>query len=206
MNECRCRKVSANACCCGKSTVVRFLGAAAFALLLWTAPAYAEKTVHSSIDRVSDQVVGPSPAKPAIQSTERLTERSTGQIPVLGNNRLFISGEQRSLFDKSDVVEAVAPEGLPPEKTEAEIVKQPLTNKIVASRTRVLSLDGLILRPDGSVDVWVNGSLIGKQSNNGIKLVKAAISGPVVLSAHGQRFELYPGQRKIVSLASGVNP
>ena len=160
-------------------------------------PAYADDSIDSSADSADDQSTGHSPV--------RASDNPSTDPPLLGDRRLFISADRRSLIDSSQVVAPVSPGSLPSTEIETEIPRQPLTEKVEIRVKRTLSMDGLVLRPDGSVDVWVNGSLAGEQSNNDIRLVKATTSGPVVLNAYGKRYELYPGQRQVVSFVKKVD-
>ena len=160
-------------------------------------PAYADNSIDSSAGSADGQSTGHSP----VRASDNLSTDS----PLLGDKRLFISADQRSLIDNSQRVAPVSPGSLPSAKIEAEIPRQPPTEKVEIREKRTLSMDGLVLRPDGSVDVWVNGSLAGEQSNNDIRLVKATTSGPVVLNAYGKRYELYPGQRQVVSFVKKVD-
>ena len=199
MNKCRIRSVKVNARGSGRMQLLRSGVILAHTFLLLPVLCYADSGVASPSDPVPVQITGSS----SVNATTQEPKRSSEQQPALGNNRLFISSEQRRLVDTSNDIEASPPEGLAPVNIEPEVIQQPFIKKLVKPRNRVLTLDGLILRPDGSVDVWINGSLIGSHSNNGIKLVWATASGPVVLQVQGQRYALYPGQRQFVSLASG---
>ena len=160
-------------------------------------PAYADNSIDSSADSADDQSTDHSPV--------RASDNPSTDPPLLGDKRLFISGKQRLLIDNSQRVAPVSPGSLPSAEIETQIPLQPLTQKVEIRVKRTLSVDGLVLRPDGSVDVWVNGSLAGQQSNNHISLVRATTSGPVVLNAYGKRYELYPGQRQVVSFVKKVD-
>ena len=160
-------------------------------------PASADNSIDSSTDSADDQSAG--------HSSVRLSDNLSADSPLLGDKRLFISGKQRLLIDNNQRVAPVSPGSLPSAEIETQIPLQPLTQKVEIRVKRTLSVDGLVLRPDGSVDVWVNGSLAGQQSNNHIRLVRATTSGPVVLNAYGKRYELYPGQRQVVSFVKKVD-
>ena len=202
MNVCRSLLLNVKAQCFGFRRFRTSHGTSLIILLILAivhlqVPANADNSIDSSADPSDGQSTGHSPV--------RVSDNPSTDSPLLGDKRLFISADQRSLIDSSQVVAPVSPGSLQSAEFETEIPRQPPTEKVDIRVQRTLSMDGLVLRPDGSVDVWVNGSLTGQQSNNDIRLEKATTSGPVVLHAYGKRYELYPGQRQVVSFVKKVD-
>jgi len=115
----------------------------------------------------------------------------------LGENRLFISGAQRSYLDRQAVVVPVPRVVESPVTIEPEVepVRLPAVKSMPAT-VRKIYLNGLVLRPDGSADIWVNGTIVNDKSD--IKILGASSAGRVVLKVQGRRIALYPGhQRRI---------
>lgn len=140
-------------------------------------------------------------ARPPV-SGQFISQQGAKSLPSLSGYRLFIDDAQRSQLDASGStqapsisvaqteVAAVAPTEVVPSAVEKEVLVRPVAYRF----------DGMLVRPDGTMAIWINGSLLEKDHPE-ISASMVSTAGPLLLRAYGQEFLLRPGQ-KVTALVS----